>query len=130
MRRGLFALAVVSAAMACGYSGITTPPHVEHDEILQPPIVTITPTGLDPKILHQTTGRDVTFVNADTKPHTLYGDAHPAHHDYKECAVVDELGELPPGARRRIDVFPLGLCGFHDEAEPQNPAFQGYVVVH
>jgi hypothetical protein len=133
VRRGVMGVSVsLLAILACGYSRITTPkwdsPYPETPP--QPPIVTIRSTGVEPQILHQTSARDVTFVNEDSRPHTLYGDLHPTHQGYAECSVVNAMGALQPGERRRIDEFPLGLCGYHDENDPENTAFRGYVVVH
>jgi len=129
MRRSVsasFPILLLLLVVACGSSKVSTigPQTVPTD---QPPIVTIRATGADPNPLHLFNGPEVTFINADSVPHTIYGDPHPAHSSCKGLiAVVD----LQPGQQVKITGLPFDACFFHDEAQPTNKAFQGVVVVH
>jgi hypothetical protein len=114
---------------SCGSSTITTPPPPSN---LPPPPplptqVTIRATGLDPAVFHIFDVRFVKFVNADTRPHTIFSDGHPAH---ETCRGVLNDITLEPGEERTIEGLPADACFFHDEAAPGAREFQGVLVIH
>lgn len=90
-------------------------------------VVSITPTGVSPQVLHVWEGRKAGFVNEDTRPHAVFADPHPAHSD---CSGLLSVGTLAPGERRDVANLPIDACYYHDEGDPGNRAFQGLVLVH
>src|SRR5262245_49957454 len=109
VRAGL-PLAALAFIVACGSSRVSTlPPQPVPTD--QPPIVTIRASGVDPNPLHLFNGPEVTFINADSVPHSIYSDPHPAHNTCKGLiAVVD----LQPGQQVKISGLPFDACFFHD----------------
>jgi hypothetical protein len=129
MRRAVFVALFLAGGFGlarCGSSRVTTvsPQPVPTD---QPPIITLRAAGADPIPLHLFNGPEVTFINADSVPHTIYPDPHPAH---DSCRGLLKAVELQPGEQVKITGLPFDACFFHDEARPTDRAFQGVVVVH
>jgi hypothetical protein len=115
--------------VSCGSSKITTPPppaNLPTPEPLPTEIV-IRSTGLDPQVFHIFDVRFVKFVNADSRPHTIFSDAHPSH---ATCGGVLNDITLQPGEQRTIENLPLDVCYFHDETAPAAQPFQGVLVIH
>lgn len=88
--------------------------------------VTIRATGIDPR---EITGTPATleFVNLDSVVHDIRSNPHP---DHTRCPTLN-LGTIPPGQRVAIlDAFPSGTsCTYHDETRPDDPLFQGSIVI-
>jgi len=129
MRRTVFVALFIAGTIAlarCGSSTVSTvtPGPVPTD---QPPIITLRAAGADPIPLHLFNGPEVTFINADTVPHSIYPDPHPAH---DSCKGLLKVVDLQPGEQVKITGLPFDACFFHDEAAPANKTFQGVVVVH
>jgi plastocyanin len=109
---------------ACGGSGsgsATTQPAAS-------PTVTITAAGTSPSSISLNAGGQVTFVNKDAVPHTMFSSPHPEHTD---CPTLNQVGFLQPGESRQSGNLNTAMtCGFHDETSPLNELFQGSIVVH
>jgi hypothetical protein len=128
MRRAAVILALLAAA--CGSSGGPSPQPSPSPTPIGPPVMTITPAGVSPQVLHAFDSREtITFVNGDVRAHDLRSDPHPAHTD---CAAIN-VGTIPPGESRQIEgpsLPPFSLCYYHDETDPTNSSFRGVVVTH
>jgi hypothetical protein len=126
----LVVVAVV-ALVACGSSRITTsdtpPPNPESTP--HPPILTITASGVEPRIAHFGDPTELVIVNADTRPHAIYADRHPGHDQFPECALLN-VGVLEPGERRVLPPPTHIACFYHDETDPANEAFWGFFISH
>jgi plastocyanin len=85
--------------------------------------VTISSTGVSPKIACLLVGGSVTFSNTDAVAHTIAADNAAA------CPLLD-VGAIAAATTRTVP-FPATLlgCGYHDAASPSNTAFQGSVSV-
>ena len=120
-------LALGVALARCGSSRVSTPntPQPLPSDI--PPIITIRATGVEPIPLHVFVGNEVTFINADTKPHSLFDDRHPIH---DTCKGMLKVVDLQPGQQVKVTGLPIDACFFHDEAQPDAKGFQGVVVMH
>jgi plastocyanin len=123
-------LVLAAAAAACGRASTTlpdTPPTSEPAPIpTGPAVVKITAAGVSPQIVHIYSGKTVMFLNNDDRPHSIFSDMHPAH---GTCAGGLNIGMLQPGEQREATAE-YGLCYFHDDQNPANPAFQGFTVLH
>jgi hypothetical protein len=124
----------VSAALwsgACGSSPITSSNDLGPalPTPTQPAVVTFRATGPDPQVLQFFAGREVTFVNADSRPREIYGDLHP---DHKGVCPEMNLGRLAPGESRKVRASNPSymLCYYHDESAPADVAQQGLVVFY
>lgn len=130
MRRAVYGLLFLAGGIAlarCGSSRVSTITDPQAVPTDQPPFITIRAAGADPIPLHLFNGPEVTFINADTVPHSIYPDPHPAH---DSCRGMLKVVDLQPGQQVKITGLPIDACFFHDEAQPSNKAFQGVVVVH
>jgi len=128
-RRLVVGLALLSAACGSSGGGPSGPPEPSPTP-LGPPTMTIRASGVDPQVLHTFDEREtVIFVNADSRPHDVRSDPHPAHTD---CPALN-LGAMMPGERREIagpSLPPFTLCYYHDETDATNNSFRGVVVTH
>jgi hypothetical protein len=117
-------------AVACGSSGGMPAAPAPSPTPSGPPTMTITPSGVNPQVLHTFDSREtVTFVNGDGRPHDMRSDPHPAHTDCPSISV----GLMMPGESRQIagpTLPPFALCYYHDDNDPSNKSFQGVVVTH
>jgi len=117
-------------AAACGSPGAAPSAPAPSPTPAGPPTMTITPSGVNPQVLHVFDLRDaITFVNGDGRPHDMRSDPHPAHTD---CPSIN-VGLMMPGERREIDArsLPLGVpCYYHDDTDVANKTFQGVVLTH
>jgi hypothetical protein len=69
----------------------------------------------------------VTFVNNDTRTHTIASDPVDLH---TQCPPVNRIGVLQPGESRDTSTLTVaGTCGFHDHGNPSDTAFQGRIIV-
>jgi hypothetical protein len=131
MPRRFLPVILVLVAAACGSSGggPSGPPEPSPTP-LGPPTATMTTSGMQPQVLHTFDFHEtITFVNADSRPHDVRSDPHPAHTD---CPAMN-AGILQPGERREIPGPSLPrftLCFYHDETDPTNDAYRGVVVTH
>ena len=125
LARATSGLVLLALTAACGGGGraATTPS--------QPPsgdaTVTLTTGGVVPKNLTVAPGSQVTFLNNDTRHHSMYSDPHPEHTD---CPEFDSVGYLAPGERRQTgNLNIVRTCGFHDHDDAGNPKWQGNIVI-
>ncbi|HUU34417.1 MAG TPA: hypothetical protein VMW48_10155 [Vicinamibacterales bacterium] len=123
------AIAVDVLLSACGgYAQMPTGPSE-----VQRFTVTITSAGVSPAIVRipvcRSSACDVfmQFVNADTVPHDVRSDPHPAH---TECPAYQVVGVIAPGQTKEALVSTCSLperSGYHDETRPDNQAFWGRI---
>jgi hypothetical protein len=119
LARRLVVLTIVPLFMACGSS--PAGPSGSH------PTVTIGPTGVFPKELRIKAWEQVTFVNNDTRPHTMSSDPVDTH---TQCPPINRVGLLLPGERRETGNLNLPrTCGYHDHDDHSNTAFHGRIIV-
>jgi hypothetical protein len=114
---------------SCGSASISTPVATTPTPAPEPsvePVVKLSGTGAVPQILHIFSGKTVTFVNNDDRPHVIQADPHPAH---TQCSGRLNIGRMLPGERREVEVE-YGLCFYHDEMDPANPAYMGMTILH
>jgi len=89
--------------------------------------ITIGPNGVSPKDVHIRAWNFVTFVNSDTRTHTIASDPVDLH---TQCPPVNRIGVLLPGESRETSTLTIaGICGFHDHGNPSDTAFQGRIIV-
>jgi hypothetical protein len=89
--------------------------------------ITIGPNGVSPKDAHIRAWNFVTFVNNDTRTHTIASDPVDLH---TQCPPVNRIGVLQPGESRDTSTLTVaGTCGFHDHGNPSDTAFQGRIIV-
>jgi hypothetical protein len=88
--------------------------------------ITFTATGLSAQEVSINRGNRVVFVNDDSKPHRPASNPHPGHENCPELNV----GTIEAGHRVESAVMNAGRrCGFHDDLNLGNPAFEGRVLV-
>lgn len=92
-----------------------------------PAFVTITSSGLQEQVVHVFDERKVTFVNNDSRAHSMFADRHPAHDD---CNGILNVGMLQPGERREVTGLQVNACFFHDDTDPSAFPFTGVLVIH
>src|SRR6476661_10896230 len=89
--------------------------------------ITIGTAGVSPKEIRIRAWNFVTFVNNDTRTHTILSDPVDLH---TQCPALNRVGVLRAGESRDTSTLHLaGTCGFHDHNNPSDPAFQGRVIV-
>lgn len=89
--------------------------------------LTITSSGVSPKELTVSPGTRVTFVNNDSRAHTMTSDPHPEHSD---CPEINQVGFLQPGQSRETgNLVAVRTCGFHDHDLPQNEGLKGRIII-
>jgi hypothetical protein len=109
-----------------GTSSTTTAPPMQAPD--QPPVVTITSAGADPRELHIFAKDAATFVNHDAEPHEVRSD--PTQNNDLRCTSVG-VGLLLPGESRKSELQPSGIvCFYRDERDPTNFRLKGYVLAH
>jgi len=90
--------------------------------------VDITPTGVNPQVLHVDAPVTVTFTDTDRVAHKLEAAPELA---YGDCPEMNGLGTLQPGQQRTVTLDQHGfICAYHDAARPTDMAFQGIIVLH
>ena len=89
--------------------------------------ITIGPNGVSPKDVRVRAWNFVTFVNNDTRTHTIASDPVDLH---TQCPPVNRIGILLPGESRETSTLTVaGSCGYHDHGNPSDTAFQGRIIV-
>jgi hypothetical protein len=92
---GLITIAFGIATSSCGGgdSSAALPLTSPIPAPVDPPIVRIARTGVEPRQLIVAVGNRVTFVNNDSQPHDIHGGPDPATPD---CYEIDAVGFLGP----------------------------------
>ena len=118
---GLLGLGAIAACRRDSPAGPSDPgPPVQTNTI------TITAAGASPRNAQIALGTRVLFINNDSRPHDMTSDPHP---DHGNCPEINQVGVLPPGARRETGNFvEVRTCGFHDHGDPANPSLQGIIT--
>lgn len=89
--------------------------------------ITVSASGVSPKNLTVSRGSQVTFVNNDSRPHSMNSDPHPTHGD---CPQIDQVGFLAPGQSKQTgNLTTARTCGYHDHDNPGNTSLQGTITV-
>jgi hypothetical protein len=89
--------------------------------------VTITTSGVSPKVIEVALGSRVLFVNDDRVSHHVGSDPHP---DHTECPDINNVGVLLPGQRRETgNLVQVRSCGYHDHDRPGDQSLHGRIVV-
>ena len=89
--------------------------------------ITLGPNGVSPKEVRIRAWNFVTFVNNDTRTHTIASDPVDLH---TQCPPVNRIGVLQPGESRDTSTLMVtGTCGYHDHGNPSDSAFQGRIIV-
>ena len=89
--------------------------------------ITITSSGASPRNLLVSPGAQVTFVNNDSRAHTMNSDPHPEHTD---CAALNNVGFLNPGQSRQTGNLNVArACGYHDHELPSTTSLQGTITI-
>ena len=89
--------------------------------------VTIGPAGVSPGEVRIKSWSYVTFVNNDTRPHSIVSDPVDAH---TQCPPLNRVGLLQPGESRDTGTLNLtGACGFHDHDNQGDARLRGRIVV-
>ena len=89
--------------------------------------ITIDAAGVSPKELRIKAWSYVTFVNNDTRPHTVLSDPVDVH---TGCPQLNRVGVLQPGESRDTGTLNLpGICGFHDHTNQADAALKGRIIV-
>ena len=89
--------------------------------------ITITSSGVTPKMLTVSPGTRVTVINSDTVAHDMESDPHPDHTD---CVEINQVGFLLPRQSRQTgNLNSIRTCGFHDHDQPTNQSLNGQIVI-
>jgi plastocyanin len=114
--------ALTGLAVACGKadSEPTGPPVATN-------VITITASGVSPKVITVTPGSQVTFVNNDTRPHDMQSDPHPEHDD---CPELKQVGHLKASeSRTSSNLNERQTCTYHDNLQEGSRTLQGTIVI-
>ncbi len=88
---------------------------------------TITSAGVSPKEVRIRAFNFVTFVNNDTRVHTMVSDPVDLHN---QCPALNVVGVIQPGEKRDSATLSLaGICGFHDHSNTSETSLQGRIIV-
>lgn len=89
--------------------------------------ITITSSGVSPNAVTVAPGSRVTFVNNDTRNHTINSDPHPGHGD---CPEINQVGFLTPGQSRATgNLNTFRTCGYHDHELSSDRSLQGTITI-
>jgi len=90
--------------------------------------ITISSAGVvSPKTLTVPAGTRVTFVNNNTRPHTMDSNPHPEHTD---CPELNQVGFLSPGQTKQTgNLNTRRTCGYHDHNQDSNQNLQGSIII-
>src|SRR5712692_7226049 len=115
---------------SCGGSSPSSPsptPNPTPNPTPSTATVTIMASGVSQKTVQVSVGGHVTFVNNDTRSHTIDSNPHPAHTD---CPEINQVGLLQPGQSRDTGNFSAArFCGYHDHSAPSDTTVQGTIVI-
>lgn len=122
------ALLLGAVMAACGGSSPTTPsPPSGSGGGSTTTTITITSSGVSPTEITVAPGTRVTFVNNDSRSHSMSSDPHPEHSD---CPEINQAGMLQPGQSRETgNLTAVRTCGFHDHDNPSNNSLRGRIVI-
>jgi plastocyanin len=82
---------------------------------------------MSPQTVTVIRGAQVTFVNNDGRPHDIRSDSHPGHSD---CPEINQAGMIQSGNNRQTgNLATVRTCGFHDDSDASNSAFQETIHV-
>ena len=91
------------------------------------PTITITPSGVLPKVLVVKQGQRVLFVNSDSVAHEMASDLHPTH---ERWPAMNQVGYLAPGQSRETgNLNTVGVISYHDHLDAQNEGLLGSIQV-
>jgi hypothetical protein len=126
-RAALFVAGLVLAG--CGSTNITARSSPSPGPTFSPgpAFVTITATGITEQVVHVFEERKATFINNDSRPHSIFSDRHPSHED---CGGALNIGTLQPGERREVTGLQVNACFFHDDTDPGAFQYTGVLVIH
>ncbi len=89
--------------------------------------ITISNNSVCPQNITVPRGTQVTFVNSDSRNHTMNSDPHPEHTD---CPEINQVGFLTTGQRRQTGNLNIARrCGFHDHEDFNNAALKGSITI-
>jgi len=89
--------------------------------------IRIGPSGVDPREVRIERFNYVTFINADSRPHTIVSDPVDLH---TQCPALNRVGVIAPGESRESGTLAdRATCGFHDHSAPADATLQGRIVV-
>ena len=89
--------------------------------------ITITSSGVSPRVLTVSAGTRVTFVNNDTAVHDMNSDPHPEHTD---CPEINQVGFLTAGQTKLTgNLTRARTCAYHDHNRPNVQNLQGSIVI-
>ena len=89
--------------------------------------ITISSSGVSPSQVTIAVGQSVTFVNNDTRAHTMNSDPHPVHNN---CPSINSVASISPGqSKSTLGFAGTGSCGFHDHNDSANTSLMGRIVI-
>lgn len=119
---------VFIAAVALGSCGSPSSPSGSTGSTDAGITVTLSSTGASPKPLQVAQGTSVTFVNGDSRAHTMNSDPHPEHTD---CVELNTIGFISAGQKKQTgNLNTVRTCGYHDHDAPDDARFQGSIIIH
>src|SRR5262245_26762197 len=89
--------------------------------------ITIKSAGVSPKNVTVAAGSRVTFVNNDSRPHTMNSDPHPDHTDCPEINAVGFIAAGASGTTQNLNT--RRVCGFHDHEQFLVTSLQGTITI-
>ena len=120
--------AVTLAALclaSCGGGSSSTPTTPTNPTVTT--TITITAAGASPQHIQVSPGTRVTFVNSDTRNHSMTSDPHPDHTD---CPEINQVGLFTPGERKETgNLNTVGTCKFHDHDLPLVASLTGSITI-
>ncbi len=122
---GIFILAIGSG---CGGSSPTSPSTGGGGTAVSGATITIGSDGsVSPVQVTISVGQSVTFVNNDSRSHSMNSDPHPLHTD---CPPLNAVSVIAPGQTRASDALTSArTCRYHDHNDPENAKLMGSVVI-
>lgn len=119
---------VFIAAVALGSCGSPSSPSGSTGSTDAGITVTLSSTGASPKQLLVAQGTSVTFVNGDSRAHTMNSDPHPEHTD---CVELNTIGFISAGQKKQTgNLNTVRTCGYHDHDAPDDARFKGSIIIH
>lgn len=113
---------LLGLAAACGKadSEPTPPPGATN-------VITITSSGVSPKVITVPVGSQVTFVNNDTRTHDMQSDPHPEHDN---CPELKQVGFLSvSGSRTSGNLNEKRTCTYHDNINELTASLRGTIII-
>ena len=89
--------------------------------------ITIGGGSVSPSQVTVSVGQSVTFVNNDTKAHTINSDPHPTHGN---CPSINNVALISAGqSKSTLGFAGTGTCTYHDHNDPDNASLKGRIVI-